>query len=934
MVMKKNRKTSPQAVGPPTSTQPYEEKQAEATIGTAESVLPGDLSISAASGIVCDGSDIGVSEAGPLSVGNPRAAVSRESMRWSTFSRSGTQAFTTDVTEIEGDVPTDRSSSVTDAGSSGLDEFAMHTHEEFANEGGLTQTPSAVRRATTASVPSSAGHRTAVRSRSPTIGGGVDSAADKELDKDSSMKDVKRVIKSPEPSVPSISVNSESPPWVKGPIIDILVQTPPLDQPGEHTPQSPTVDTPSSPSPLGRTQSVDISPISREPATEPGCSVREFSDFSASDWMSGLRQRRTDSTQATCGKRTVSNLEAFELKPLFVGESDLSSKVNKPEDIESVQENKADVEAAAKDENWPSQRSNSQSESDDASLVYVPASVCQVSVETPPSDLVGQGSTSESSLPAGYDKGMQDEFSLRFGKSEYVLQSYRCALSRKILLQGRLYVSQNYMGFFSLFNDSTLFGTDTTVLFSLSEVAAVRKKVNAIFFDNSIEVELSDGTTYFFATFGNRDKAYQFISSLWDIHKKMNEAGFCSTLLNGGGLSGAHSGDLNAAAASPRAQDHLSPLASPKRAPVLMKRQASLSAPYEPTLFDSTFETPEDFRDDHWRATPTEPLKYQEAGLIWNVPIGEVFDAVFDNFHLPSNPYSRILKAHNASCDHPPPLWSPAPPPPFGSGSLQQGLPSREISFKMDFKQTPVTRFLRFPSRGAAKETFLLHILSERCFVVESLMQLSGTPLSDCFCTRSRFKATALSDTDTQLDGEFEVEFSKSTLLAGKIESETMTQLKANMKDFLQWATECFLQRPEVALQSGGGGGVLSPRPVALLVPGVVLVSAAGEQNPDPTKRTTALSGHHHHQAGMSWVSWAANLVNGLANDFSSLLTNSSSWRQPWETGAWHYFFYLCVFIVILYAYYWHQRQLLDVKQRLILLENHVDQLLQERADS
>lgn len=33
-----------------------------------------------------------------------------------------------------------------------------------------------------------------------------------------------------------------------------------------------------------------------------------------------------------------------------------------------------------------------------------------------------------------------------------------------------------------------------------------RKKINALFFDNSIEIELADGQRHFFATFLNRDK--------------------------------------------------------------------------------------------------------------------------------------------------------------------------------------------------------------------------------------------------------------------------------------------------------------------------------------------------------------------------------------------------------------------------------------------
>ncbi|PHJ15810.1 gram domain-containing protein, partial [Cystoisospora suis] len=40
----------------------------------------------------------------------------------------------------------------------------------------------------------------------------------------------------------------------------------------------------------------------------------------------------------------------------------------------------------------------------------------------------------------------------------------------------------------------------------MSHIIAIRKKINALFFDNSIEIELADGQRHFFATFLNRDK--------------------------------------------------------------------------------------------------------------------------------------------------------------------------------------------------------------------------------------------------------------------------------------------------------------------------------------------------------------------------------------------------------------------------------------------
>jgi hypothetical protein len=71
---------------------------------------------------------------------------------------------------------------------------------------------------------------------------------------------------------------------------------------------------------------------------------------------------------------------------------------------------------------------------------------------------------------------------------EKVLESYACALSLKILIQGRLYVTTKRLLFHSYFNDKTLFGKETKIQILFSDVSRVEKKTNAMVFDNSISV--------------------------------------------------------------------------------------------------------------------------------------------------------------------------------------------------------------------------------------------------------------------------------------------------------------------------------------------------------------------------------------------------------------------------------------------------------------
>lgn len=71
---------------------------------------------------------------------------------------------------------------------------------------------------------------------------------------------------------------------------------------------------------------------------------------------------------------------------------------------------------------------------------------------------------------------VSDEYSWRFScNPEAVLQYHSCALCGKILLQGKLYITAASVGFYSAFNDSTVFSTfPTLVHFSLQDIEAIK----------------------------------------------------------------------------------------------------------------------------------------------------------------------------------------------------------------------------------------------------------------------------------------------------------------------------------------------------------------------------------------------------------------------------------------------------------------------------
>jgi hypothetical protein len=93
-------------------------------------------------------------------------------------------------------------------------------------------------------------------------------------------------------------------------------------------------------------------------------------------------------------------------------------------------------------------------------------------------------------------------------EGEKVIESYACAMSLKILVQGRLYVTNKRLCFHSYFNDKTIFGKETKILIPLTNVARVEKKTNVMVFDNSISIITKEDKEIFMTSFMFRDQAH------------------------------------------------------------------------------------------------------------------------------------------------------------------------------------------------------------------------------------------------------------------------------------------------------------------------------------------------------------------------------------------------------------------------------------------
>lgn len=102
-------------------------------------------------------------------------------------------------------------------------------------------------------------------------------------------------------------------------------------------------------------------------------------------------------------------------------------------------------------------------------------------------------------------------FSMQVSADEKLINYFSCALVAEILLQGHLYVSENYFSFYS-----NVFGYVTKLVIPITTVTAITKEKTAKFFPNAIALQLNEGK-HVFGSFMSREAAYQLMQS---IHRK------------------------------------------------------------------------------------------------------------------------------------------------------------------------------------------------------------------------------------------------------------------------------------------------------------------------------------------------------------------------------------------------------------------------------
>ncbi|KAI9269388.1 GRAM domain-containing protein [Sporodiniella umbellata] len=102
-------------------------------------------------------------------------------------------------------------------------------------------------------------------------------------------------------------------------------------------------------------------------------------------------------------------------------------------------------------------------------------------------------------------------------EQERLIEDYGCALQKEILLQGRVYISQNHICF-----NANIFGWITNLVIAFADIEEIEKRSTAIFIPNAILITTA-ASKHFFASFLSRDQAYDQMIDLWKAPRSTEE---------------------------------------------------------------------------------------------------------------------------------------------------------------------------------------------------------------------------------------------------------------------------------------------------------------------------------------------------------------------------------------------------------------------------
>lgn len=466
--------------------------------------------------------------------------------------------------------------------------------------------------------------------------------------------------------------------------------------------------------------------------------------------------------------------------------------------------------------------------------------------------------------------------------TETLIKDYSAALYKQIPLHGRLYVSQNFICF-----ESKIFNIKTTEVIPFKDITHVRKKSKKMKFSVGIHIDVG-AQTYHFASFISRDKTFFLLYELWrqcvpstapdsnsdedeidDEDEDCTEPGSAKVGKLQRSNTDAVRASSKSAPASPKFQmrGESSTSSIPPISALVLGSDSSVGGPSE------LIQCEEVMKDVVFSATPPEPSVMEKVPAIVNPPAEELYDderlspnddtedgflesEVFhdiltESFDISALNFFRVFFS-DRSC------FARVYHEKRGDKdmSIQKWTNSAQFGMIRDIQYYAPVKVPLGPDKTRVQET-QRYVLSRTRLLVETVTIMFDIPYGDSFRLEAKWLVTSPSATANTCTFRVSmvVHFVKKTWFKGKIESQSMKEVKESFKQWTESA-RVELAKPEVR-ERLSGAGVVTTLPL----------NGAPPTTTQPASSTTATTVSTIETATMPVASAAAESSTSASSD-------------------------------------------------------------------
>lgn len=353
-----------------------------------------------------------------------------------------------------------------------------------------------------------------------------------------------------------------------------------------------------------------------------------------------------------------------------------------------------------------------------------------------------------------------------FGDVGAIRRDFSCAIERKILLHGRLYVTDRFICFYS-----NLFGFEKKIKIPYSYITCITKEYTAVFIPNAIAV-ITARKEYIFRSFWDRDECYEVLRSMHDKFRGVVEGSHVEEEEEGG--SAMQNFFAEGSQSLVAEEEVLEPVISVDESGV----------PDEDAVEEFAIERAESAIKH--RAQPEKQLPKEDAESTGSmISLGSItslgalahelnstnlsisIDGFFTHFLADDAPFS-LAKFHEFQGD-------------------EEVANTPWATSQWNEKESEQTREIRFvrrlnspigPSSTRTTKMQRCRQFGTRGIVVNTVMSMEDIPYRDCFTIEDRWVAEPVDPETTRVRFEFQVVWSKTTIWKRRIEYSSKQDLE------------------------------------------------------------------------------------------------------------------------------------------------------------